>query len=224
MRPNIRKKSGENLTDSAIDSVISKLESDTPITKKAACAALSITYNTTRLNKIIEEYKERKEFTARRKKELRNTPVSTGDASYIVSAYLEGIALQEIADMVFRSIAVVKRILFTYNVPIRGYSTDYHHPIDLDYETEAPANYVIGDLIYSARYDCAAEIRKIMKAGVYRIWLFGANQYAYQPAEELADLRKVQKELSVNIEFMSNSECQQEIQIGLRNAKKKAKE
>ena len=224
MRPTIRKRAGEELTDSAIEAVIKKLESDTPITKKAACAALSITYNTTRLTKIIEEYKERKEFMTKRKKELRNTPVSTDDASYIVSDYLEGQPLRDIADRTFRSIGIVKRTLAKYNIPIRSAGNSYHDPIDLGYEGSHISDYTTGDLVYSARYGCPAEIRKVMGNSIYRVWLFDANQYAYQPSYELSDLRKVQSELDVKIEFMSNIECLQEIQVGLRKAKKKVKE
>ena len=38
-----------------------------PITKKEACEVLSISYNTTRLNKIIAEFEERQEYVAKRK-------------------------------------------------------------------------------------------------------------------------------------------------------------
>ena len=224
MRPNIRKKDGENLTNPAIELVITKLESDKPITKKAACAELRITYNTSRLQTIIDKYKVDKAFMAKRKKELRNTLVSEGDASYMVSSYLEGTALQDIADTVFRSVAVVKRILKKYNIPTRNASVTYHNPIDLGYEVESPTDYVAGDLVYSARYDCPAEIRSIFSNGVYSVWLFGPDQYAYQPSYELADLRRVQKELSVELEYMKSDECIQEVQLALRNARKKVKE
>ena len=223
MRPNIRKKDGENITDATIAAVISKLESDTPITKVAACAELSISYNPARLTKIIEEYTERKEFISKRKKELRNTPVSSDDASYIVSAYFEGQPLQDMADNIFRSIGVVKGILKKYNIPMRRAGMSYYEPVDLECET-IPDSYNVGDMVYSARYDSAAEIMKVITKDTYRIWLFNDCKYAYQPSYELADLRKVQNDLGIKIEFMSDAECKQEIMTARRNANKKVKE
>jgi hypothetical protein len=225
MRPNIRKRTGENLTDSAIEDVISKLESDTPITKKAACAALSITYNTTRLTKIIEEYKERKEFMTKRKKELRNTPVTESDASYMVSSYLEGNALQDIADSSFRSVGIVKRTLAKYNVPVRSSSIDYLHPVDLCYEVEPPSDYEVGDLVYAARYGCPAEITGKFSDRVFKIQLIGDHyRSAYQPSHELSDLRKLQTELGINIEHMPQEEVNHHLNEGLRNARKRDKD
>ena len=65
----MRIKKHENLTQANITKVISLLEpkEGKPITKKEACAILNIAYNTTRLQKIIDEHKEMVEFRARRK-------------------------------------------------------------------------------------------------------------------------------------------------------------
>ena len=51
----IKKKEGENLTETNIEKVIGLLEQEKPITKKQACEILNISYNTTRLTKIIEK-------------------------------------------------------------------------------------------------------------------------------------------------------------------------
>ena len=53
-----KKKDYEKLTDANIKHVIELLEAEKPITKKEACGILNISYNTTRLNNIIQEYKE----------------------------------------------------------------------------------------------------------------------------------------------------------------------
>ena len=63
----IKSKSYEKLSDTNIENVVSLLEQDNPITKKEACNILNIRYNTTRLAKIIEEWKDTQDFRQRRK-------------------------------------------------------------------------------------------------------------------------------------------------------------
>jgi len=64
MKRGVKAKDHEKLDDANIQKVSDLLEADKPITKKEACEILNISYNTTRLKKIIEEYKDR---IARRK-------------------------------------------------------------------------------------------------------------------------------------------------------------
>jgi len=54
----IKKKAHEKLDDTNIKRVIAALTNENPITKKEACEMLNISYNTTRLSKIIEGFKE----------------------------------------------------------------------------------------------------------------------------------------------------------------------
>ena len=56
----IKKKSYEKLDDKNIQRVIDALEDKNPITKKEACEMLNISYNTTRLGKIINDYEDTK--------------------------------------------------------------------------------------------------------------------------------------------------------------------
>ena len=56
----VKKRSHEKLTDSNIQHVIWLLNAKSPITKKEACSILNISYNTTRLKTIIEEFVEKK--------------------------------------------------------------------------------------------------------------------------------------------------------------------
>ena len=58
----IRSKSGEKLSFDNIERVIQQLEQDNPVTKKEACEILNIRYNTTRLQKIIDDHLETKHF------------------------------------------------------------------------------------------------------------------------------------------------------------------
>ena len=57
----IKKKAHEKLDDKNINRVMLALESENPITKKEACGMLNISYNTTRLTKIINNYNDEEE-------------------------------------------------------------------------------------------------------------------------------------------------------------------
>ena len=217
----IRKKEGEDLSDSKIEQVISLLNQETPITKKDACNMLNIAYNTARLNKIIQEHEERKAYTLKRKKELRKQPLSAADIAFFISSYLESGNLSEIADESYRSPQLIKQVLERYNIPLRKSSNNYFNPPEVINTAE---NYSKDDLVYSARYDQAAYISKELPPNlmgkVYRIWLCKDCQYALQPFYELADLREVQK-LGVNIVTRKwVGDLQQEIAQTLINAKK----
>jgi hypothetical protein len=62
----IKKRAYEKLDDNNIQRVIDALNSKEPITKKVACEMLNISYNTTRLSKIIASYHEEKAYRQRR--------------------------------------------------------------------------------------------------------------------------------------------------------------
>jgi hypothetical protein len=200
MKRGIRKREGEDFSN--IEKVIELLNQDKPITKKAACELLNISYNTTRLQKIIDEHIEQKEYNARRRKELRNKPLSKEDISEIISSYLENGNISEIVDYTFRSAGVIKRTLEKYHIPLRNSKNTYHNPINLESDSISD-NYNKDDLVYSARYDQAALISKKIKedavGGIYKLWLTKDCQYALQPFFELSDLRRLQKELGVQI-------------------------
>ena len=59
----VKKRSHEKLTDSNIKHVMQLLDAESPITKKEACSILNISYNTTRLNKILEDTKNYQSFS-----------------------------------------------------------------------------------------------------------------------------------------------------------------
>ena len=226
MKRGVRQKEGEDFSPSKIEEVINMLEADKPTTKKVACAKLGMAYNVVRLSKIIDEYKENKAYHEKRRKELRNQPLSTEDISYIISSYLEEANLSLIADTTHRSTSVIKQVLDKYNIPLRSSTTSYFNPLYLKDEAIS-TEYAKDDLVYSARYDEPAYISKLVKDGVYKIWLIKTEQYALQPYWELGDLRKLQEELSINIEtrkYWNGGELQQIIAEAMKNAKKRKKD
>lgn len=193
---------GEKLDKANMLRVIELLGQEKPITKKAACEILNISYNTPRLKKLVEEFKTKEANIKRRRAKLRGKPLTGDDLAIIASDYLNGDAIATIADLIFRSTAIVKKAVLSLNIPLRDADANYHNPYFIADEAIAE-DYELKDLVYSARYQCPATIENISscKDGkVYRIWLLGnEQQYAVQPYWELADLRKIQKEFKVLI-------------------------
>ena len=107
----MRIKKHENLTKANIAKVIELLEQEKPITKKEACSILNITYNTTRLVKIIDEHKLDIERTSRMKSKLRGKPATDDDIRFVVQRYLTGENVSSIASSMYRSPAFVKNII-----------------------------------------------------------------------------------------------------------------
>lgn len=187
----------EKLDSATIERVIKLLEDEKPITKKDACAILNIAYNTTRLASIIDKYKERKERDRQRRSEKRGKPVTKEEASFIVSSYLEGATVESISNSIFRSPLMVKQILDQYSVPIRARAHDYFKP-ELVPEDAVRTVFEIGEKVYSMRYDSMAKVVEEYphpEEHVYRIWLLSDKwqQFAYQPASELASLKHLEE-------------------------------
>jgi hypothetical protein len=100
----LKKQEHEKLDDLTIGRVVELLSAESPITKKAACEMLNISYNTTRLNKIIDDYKNKLEFEETRKKQLRGKPFDISEIRYTILNYLKGDSLSALAKTQFRSV------------------------------------------------------------------------------------------------------------------------
>jgi hypothetical protein len=80
---------------------------------------LNISYNVTRLARIIEEYHEKKAYVKRRKSQLRGRPATKEEIGEIATGYLRGDSLQEISKYTYRSLAFVKAIIEKIGIPSR---------------------------------------------------------------------------------------------------------
>lgn len=197
----------ELMTDANIARVIRLLEpveeGKKPITKKDACAILGMSYNTTRLGTIIEDYKQKQIRTAQRKSQLRGKPATQEEKVYIISEYLNGETVDAISKMTYRSSRFIKDILEANSVPIRVPGSSYFDP-QLIPDGAVRDRFKVGEVVYSSRYDSIARIdaeQKSDKYGfIYRIWLLSDRwlQSAYQEASELASLEHL-RELGVKI-------------------------
>jgi len=184
----------EKLDPANLDKVIKLLEPTEvgvkPCTKKDACAILNISYNTARLGTIIENYKEKCAKDAERRTAKRGTPATKDEVAYVIQEYLQKATIDSISKSTFRGVTFIKYILESNGVPTRAASHDYFKP-ELIPDAATRTEFKLGEKVYSARYDCLAEIRGVYPGkNAYRLWLLGEDnsQFAFQPAEELASL------------------------------------
>lgn len=200
-----RASTSEKLTDANLQRVISLLAGEKPITKKAACEILGITYNTTRLQTLIDEYKAKMESRRIQRDKKKGTSATKQEMQSIVVDYLkESRSITEIAEGLFRSANFVKNVLDRCGVPIRSSEHDYHHP-PLIPDSSICEDYMVGDVVYAVRYSSLATVRGEFVDGkgqkVYRIWLEDEQwqQFAYQPYWELMSLRHITDTLGVKL-------------------------
>lgn len=205
-----RKKSAseeELMTDANISRVIRLLEPQEegvkPITKKDACQILGMSYNTTRLGTIIEEFKQKQARTAQRKAELRGKPATREDIVFIISEYLGGETVDGISKMTYRSPTFIKRVLEDNSVPIRVPGSSYFNP-EMVPDGANRDRFRVGEVVYSTKYDSTARIEVetlTEKYGyIYRIFLLSDKwlQSAWQEHYELASLQHL-RDLGVRI-------------------------
>jgi len=157
LKRQVKVKDHEKLNAQNIERVIQLLEAQQPITKKAACEILNISYNTTRLSKILEEYKERKAYEASRREKNRGKPAEPHEISSIVELYLSGETISEISKYLFRPAAFISNVIERIGLPTR--------PIgDLKYEKSILPEQCISDVFelhetaWSAKYHAPCKI------------------------------------------------------------------
>lgn len=183
----------EKLTDSNIEKVIGLLRAEKPITKKSACEILGITYNTTRLDSIIETFLKKKEFDAEQRAKKKFTAATPAEIDLIISSYLiDGDPISSISKRIYRSDSFVSNVLERVNCPRREVGGSYFHPPIIP-DIAVKQDFKKDEKVFSARYNSLATIVSILpsKDGpVYSIWLEDEKwqQYAYQPWWELASL------------------------------------
>lgn len=202
----VKKKEGENLSPSNIKKVSELLNSEKPISKKDACEMLNISYNTTRLKNILEEFSSREKYKQDMYQKKKGTEIQEMEVVYIIKQYLSGEPLAGICDSVYRSLSAVKNVLKTHKVPERETGGEYNNP-PLIPDENLKEQYNNGDLVFSVRYNVPAIIKEFHKTqdihgNVYKLWLMGKERmYAYQPWYELADLTHLQEKVGKDFEY-----------------------
>ena len=158
----VKKRSHEKLTDANIQHVMGLLDAESPITKKEACSILNISYNTTRLKTIIEEFVEQKEYRDRRKAANRGVPARASEITSIVDSFINGTPISDISRYMYRSPGFIKNIVERVGVPRKRSKEERgggHLPSFLPDECVAET-FEEGEVVWSAFYDQAAMIQK----------------------------------------------------------------
>jgi len=154
-----RIKKHEKLTESNIQHVIDLLESEKPITKKEACSILNITYNTTRLNNIIAEHNETIRYRELRKAQNKGKGVTEAEKKSIVTYYLEGANISDIAKALYRSPAFIKAVIERLGIPQKLANTDYEGIRNAMLPEQCVSeNFQEGERVWAVRKNCIATI------------------------------------------------------------------
>ena len=150
----LKKKDHENLSDTNIQKVISLLSGDSPITKKEACSILNIAYNTTRLQKIIDDFLETKAYREKRKSQNRGKAATREEVADTITRFLSGDPISEIAAGLYRSSGFIKSIIERVCVPQKEEGQYDYLP-----EECVAESFEEGEIVWSAKYHGPAIIR-----------------------------------------------------------------
>jgi len=195
----VKVKEHEKLSDSNIKRVIDLLNSSPPISKKEACTILNISYNTTRLNKIIENYKEQQDLIKRMKAKKRGTPADKDEIKWIIQSFIRGESIADIAKKNYRSTAFINHLIENLGVPERAKGDDAHK-VSLLPDNCIGDSFAEGEIAWSAKYHAPCKVVKELKTNYewpcYRIWVIERseetfNQGGFYAAQLAYDLGKL---------------------------------
>jgi len=120
---------------------------------------LNIAYNTSRLQKIIDEFKERQSFVQLRKSQNRGKAAAQHEIAEAVKDYLQGESIATIAKSLYRSTGFVKAIIERVGVPARPSSAVERRGMAYLPEECVAEEFEPGEIVWSAKYHAPAEIK-----------------------------------------------------------------
>jgi transposase len=181
----IKTRKHENLTETNIQHVKELLLAEKPITKKEACSILNISYNTTRLNKIIADHDETVAYRERRKSQNKGKGATEMEIKQVVNFYLDGSNISDIAKSLYRSPAFIKAIINRIGIPQKLAMTDYEGRRSTILPEQCVAeDFQVGEKIWAVRQNYPAVVQKELKPEeakergykVYLCYTIEANQ------------------------------------------------
>ncbi len=158
-------------------------------TKKLACEALGIAYNVKRLADKIEEYLDKRDRTARMRKQKRGTTIQPDEGASILELYFAGDAVSVISERFYRPNSIVKNYIESKGANLRAKSADYFNPSFIPdqcigYSFEA------GEVAWSAKHNCTVEILVVNDEKEYAsVWVSG--EHAHKAYIEFFNLGKM---------------------------------
>lgn len=200
----VKAKEHENLSDTNVRKVIALLEGSPSITKKEACTILNIAYNTTRLSKIIESFKESQELAKRMREKKRGTPADKDEIKWIVQSFIRGDSVTDIAKKNYRSVAFINHLIESLGVPKRAKGDEAHKVVLLP-DSCMGESFFDGEIAWSAKYHAPCKVLKKLEdtryydtwgTSCYKVWVFERSEEtfnqggfnAFQPAYDLGRL------------------------------------
>ena len=165
------------------------MSSEKPITKKEACEILNISYNTTRLNNIVQDFQDKQNFRAKRKAQLRGKPASALEIKEAITSYLEGLSISEISQGMYRSTGFVKAILNRVGVPTRPALVEERKGYAFLPDQCVSDEFIPNEKVWSAFYHAPAIVRKESPNPQYYIDKYGCKCYEIYILEETETLR-----------------------------------
>ena len=163
----VKKKEHEKLTQENIRHVIELLSREKPITKKEACQILNITYNTTRLNSIIQDFEDKLNFRAKRKAQLKGKPASKDEIKSAIQSYLRGESVSEISQGMYRSAGFIRAILDRVGVPTRPVAIEERKGCAFLPDQCVAEEFTKGERVWSAFYHAPAVVVKQYEDPMY---------------------------------------------------------
>lgn len=147
-------------------------------TKKAVCEFIGIPYNTSRLATLLEDYVNGVERDKEQRRLRRGKPVSQDEVVNIIEAYLSDDSISEIANRFYRSEVLIKTVLERYGALLRDNKADPLSPSIIP-ELSVSDSFEIGELVWSAAYNCIAEIKAKCGENGYRVYLLDRDNHRY---------------------------------------------
>jgi len=139
-------------------SLLSGTTTEKAITKKEACDILNISYNTVRLQKVIDDYVDKREYTKKRKKSLRGRPASDQEIQEACESYLEGDTISDISKRLFRSAGFVRTLLDRVGVPQRPNNKEERMTPHVYPDECMSEDFEEGEVAWSATYHAPVEV------------------------------------------------------------------
>jgi hypothetical protein len=181
-RGKVKAKEGENLTEAHIKKVIELLEAEKPISKKDACEILNISYNTTRLTRIIEQYKQEQEEQKRRRAANRGKAATPYEVQTVIEGYLDGDSVSDISKRIYRSTDFVKEVIDRVGVPQKVVGATFGN-VGIIPEQCARDEFEPGQIVWHARRHCMAIVMQ-QKTNVTDKGVNYYQVYVIEPIEE----------------------------------------
>ena len=115
---------------------------------------LNIAYNTTRLQRIIDDYQDKIEYRALRKKQNRGRAATDAEIREAVERYLSGDSIAEIASGLFRSTGFVRSLIERVGVP----SPSKEGGVAMLPDSCIAESFAPGEIVWSAVYNKPARV------------------------------------------------------------------